>query len=106
MAEILGVIVVITIGLRGREHRRDVYSRERYTEIAVMRSIGFTARTILLLLLAKVAADRAYRRCARMRCRLHRLQNFYRPGSLAAGPQTEVRISPLIFMPKHSWLRR
>ena len=43
-----------------------------------MRSIGFTARTILPLPLAESLLIALYRRCARMQCRLHRLQNFYR----------------------------
>jgi len=50
--EILGVIVVITIGLVAA-NTAAMSIRERRGEIAVMRSIGFTSRTILSLLLCE-----------------------------------------------------
>jgi putative ABC transport system permease protein len=52
MAEILGFIVVLTIGLVAA-NTAAMSIRERRGEIAVMRSMGFPARTILSLLLAE-----------------------------------------------------
>jgi putative ABC transport system permease protein len=52
MAEILGFIVVLTIGLVAA-NTAAMSIRERRGEIAVMRSIGFPAKTILSLLLSE-----------------------------------------------------
>lgn len=52
LAEILGVIVVITIGLVAA-NTAAMSIRERRGEIAVMRSIGFSSATILSLLLSE-----------------------------------------------------
>ena len=52
MAEILGFIVVLTIGLVAA-NTAAMSIRERRGEIAVMRSIGFTSRAILSLLLSE-----------------------------------------------------
>ncbi len=52
LAEILGVIVVITIGLVAA-NTAAMSIRERRSEIAVMRSIGFRSGTILTLLLSE-----------------------------------------------------
>jgi putative ABC transport system permease protein len=52
MAEILGFIVVLTIGLVAA-NTAAMSIRERRGEIAVMRSIGFSSRTILSLLLTE-----------------------------------------------------
>ncbi len=52
LAEVLGVIVVITIGLVAA-NTAAMSIRERRAEIAVMRSIGFPSRMILSLLLAE-----------------------------------------------------
>ena len=52
MAELLGFIVVLTIGLVAA-NTAAMSIRERRDEIAVMRSIGFRSRTILILLLAE-----------------------------------------------------
>ncbi|MGC2491573.1 ABC transporter permease [Candidatus Binatus sp.] len=52
MAELLGFIVVLTIGLVAA-NTAAMSIRERRGEIAVMRSIGFPARTILTLLMAE-----------------------------------------------------
>jgi putative ABC transport system permease protein len=54
LAEILGFIVVITIGLVAA-NTAAMAIRERRAEIAVMRSIGFPSRTILAMLLAESA---------------------------------------------------
>ena len=52
LAEVLGLIVVITIGLVAA-NTAAMSIRERRAEIAVMRSMGFTSRLILGLLLAE-----------------------------------------------------
>jgi putative ABC transport system permease protein len=52
MAEVLGFIVVLTIGLVAA-NTAAMSIRERRGEIAVMRSMGFPSRTILSLLLAE-----------------------------------------------------
>ncbi len=52
LAEVLGVIVVITIALVAA-NTAAMSIRERRAEIAVMRSMGFTSRLILSLLLAE-----------------------------------------------------
>ncbi len=52
MAELLGFIVVLMIGLVAA-NTAAMSIRERRGEIAVMRSIGFPSRTILSLLLAE-----------------------------------------------------
>ena len=83
LAEVLGLIVVITIGLVAA-NTAAMSIRERRTEIAVMRSIGFTSRTILLLLLAESLII-ALLGGARMRCRVHLLQDLHGRFA-AAGP--------------------
>jgi putative ABC transport system permease protein len=52
VAELLGLIVVLTIGLVAA-NTAAMSIRERRGEIAVMRSMGFTSRTILSLLLSE-----------------------------------------------------
>jgi putative ABC transport system permease protein len=52
IAELLGIVVIFTIGLVAA-NTAAMSIRERRTEIAVLRSIGFPARTILLMLLAE-----------------------------------------------------
>jgi putative ABC transport system permease protein len=52
IAELMGIVVVFTIGLVAA-NTAAMSIRERRTEIAVLRSIGFPARTILLMLLAE-----------------------------------------------------
>jgi putative ABC transport system permease protein len=52
LAEILGFIVVLTIGLVAA-NTAAMSIRERRGEIAVMRSIGFRSRTLLTLLLSE-----------------------------------------------------
>src|SRR5260370_13926055 len=52
LAQLMGIVVVFTIGLvAGNTAAMSI--RERRTEIAVLRSIGFPARTILSMLLAE-----------------------------------------------------
>jgi putative ABC transport system permease protein len=52
IAELMGIVVVFTIGLVAA-NTAAMSIRERHTEIAVLRSIGFPARTILWMLLAE-----------------------------------------------------
>lgn len=52
MAELLGAVVVITIGLVAA-NTAAMSIRERRSEIAVMRALGFPSKTILSLLLAE-----------------------------------------------------
>jgi putative ABC transport system permease protein len=52
LTELLGFIVVITIGLVA-SNTAAMSIRERRNEIAVLRSLGFTSRTILSILLAE-----------------------------------------------------
>jgi putative ABC transport system permease protein len=52
LAELMGIVVVFTIGLVAA-NTAAMSIRERRTEIAVLRSIGFPARTILSMLLAE-----------------------------------------------------
>ena len=84
LAEILGVIVVVTIGLVAA-NTAAMSIRERRTEIAVMRSIGFTSRTILLLLLAEsllIALIGGALGCGAA----YVVFKIFTVGSLAAGP--------------------
>jgi putative ABC transport system permease protein len=52
LAELMGIVVVFTIGLVAA-NTAAMSIRERRTEIAVLRSIGFPAHTILSMLLAE-----------------------------------------------------
>ncbi len=52
IAELMGIVVVFTIGLVAA-NTAAMSIRERRTEIAVLRSIGFPERTILSMLLAE-----------------------------------------------------
>ncbi len=52
LAQLMGIVVVFTIGLVAA-NTAAMSIRERRTEIAVLRSIGFSARTILSMLLAE-----------------------------------------------------
>jgi putative ABC transport system permease protein len=52
LAELMGIVVVFTIGLVAA-NTAAMSIRERRTEIAVLRSIGFPARTILSMLVAE-----------------------------------------------------
>jgi putative ABC transport system permease protein len=95
MAEILGLIIVITIGLVAA-NTAAMSIRERRSEIAVMRSIGFTARTILLLLLSEslmIALIGGALGCGAA----YIVFRLFTVGALAAGPLASVQISPAIF---------
>jgi putative ABC transport system permease protein len=95
MAEILGLIIVVTIGLVAA-NTAAMSIRERRSEIAVMRSIGFTAHTILLLLLAEslmIALIGGVLGCGAA----YIVFRLFTVGALAAGPLASVQISPAIF---------
>lgn len=94
LAEILGLIVVVTIGLVAA-NTAAMSIRERRTEIAVLRSIGFTARTIIALLLAEstiIAIVGGALGCSAA----YIVLRLYTVGSLATGPLTNIQISPAI----------
>ncbi len=94
LAEILGLIVVVTIGLVAA-NTAAMSIRERRTEIAVLRSIGFTARTIIALLLAEstiIAIVGGALGCSAA----YIVLRLYAVGSLATGPLTNIQISPAI----------
>lgn len=94
LAEVLGFIVVVTIGLVAA-NTAAMSIRERRAEIAVLRSIGFTARTIIALLLAEsmiIALVGGALGCATA----YVVLKLYTVGSLATGPLTNIQISPAI----------
>lgn len=94
LAEILGLIVVVTIGLVAA-NTAAMSIRERRAEIAVLRSIGFTAGTIISLLLAEsmlIAIAGGALGCGAA----YVVLKLYTVGSLATGPLTNIQISPAI----------
>ena len=93
LAEILGVIVVITIGLVAA-NTAAMSIRERRGEIAVMRSIGFSSRTILSLLLSEsfvVGLLGGLVGCGSAFVVLH----FVKPG---VGDLTDIPMPPIILV--------
>ena len=76
MAELLGFIVVLTIGLVAA-NTAAMSIRERRGEIAVMRSIGFPCAHDLVAAAGGVAADRTYRRNYRMRVGVSGAEGFF-----------------------------
>jgi len=93
LAEILGVIVVITIGLVAA-NTAAMSIRERRSEIAVMRSIGFSSRTILSLLLSEsfvVGLLGGLVGCGSAFVVLH----FFKPG---VGDLTDIPMPPIILV--------
>ncbi len=94
LAEILGVIVVITIGLVAA-NTAAMSIRERRGEIAVMRSMGFPSRTILSLLLSEslvigllggiIGCGAAFA-----------VLKIFSIGSPALGPITDIQMPPEI----------
>ena len=77
LAEALGIVVVMTIGLVAA-NTAAMSIRERRSEIAVMRSIGFPSLNYPFHDPGRIADSRAYRRRARLHHRLCRLQALYR----------------------------
>jgi putative ABC transport system permease protein len=94
LAEVLGVIVVITIALVAA-NTAAMSIRERRGEIAVMRSLGFTSRLILGLLLAEsliIGLVGGVLGCGSAFLVL----KAYSAGSSAAGPMGMIRMPPVV----------
>ena len=120
LAEAIGIVVVLTIGLVAA-NTAAMSIRERRSEIAVMRSIGFPSSTILFMILSEsliVALIGGALGCATA----YVVFRLYTVSSMAAGPLANIRISPTIvvltmilaamlgilseFMPAYSATRR
>ncbi len=96
LAEVLGVIVVITIGLVAA-NTAAMSIRERRGEIAVMRSLGFSSRLILGLLLAEsliIALVGGVIGCGGAFLVL----KAFSAGSPAAGPMAMIRMPPRVLL--------
>jgi putative ABC transport system permease protein len=96
LAEVLGVIVVITIGLVAA-NTAAMSIRERRAEIAVMRSMGFTSGLILSLLLAEsliIGLMGGLLGCGSA----YLVLKAFSAGSNAAGPMTLIRMPPLVLV--------
>src|SRR5258706_3658147 len=94
MAEILGFIVVLTIGLVAA-NTAAMSIRERRGEIAVMRSIGFTSRTILSLLLSEsliIGVLGGLLGCGSAFVVL----KLFAVGTGGAGPMSSIRMPPIV----------
>ncbi len=94
LAEVLGVIVVITIALVAA-NTAAMSIRERRAEIAVMRSLGFTSRLILGLLLAEsliIGLLGGVLGCGGAFVVL----KAFSAGSAAAGPMGMIRMPPVV----------
>jgi putative ABC transport system permease protein len=96
LAEVLGLIVVITIGLVAA-NTAAMSIRERRAEIAVMRSMGFTSGLILSLLLAEsliIGLIGGVLGCGSAFLVLR----AFAAGSNAAGPMGMIRMPPLVLV--------
>lgn len=94
LAEVLGAIVIITIGLVAA-NTAAMSIRERRSEIAVMRSLGFTSRQILSLLLAEslvIALAGGLLGCGSAFVVL----KIFSSGAAAAGPMAMIRMPPVV----------
>ena len=94
MAEVLGLIVVITIALVAA-NTAAMSIRERRAEIAVMRSMGFSSRLILSLLLAEsliIGLAGGVLGCGAA----YVVLKVFSAGSPAAGPLSAIRMPPLV----------
>jgi putative ABC transport system permease protein len=94
MAEVLGLIVVITIALVAA-NTAAMSIRERRAEIAVMRSMGFSSRLILSLLLAEsliIGLVGGVLGCGAG----YLVLKVFSAGSPAAGPLSAIRMPPLV----------
>jgi putative ABC transport system permease protein len=94
MAEVLGVIVVFTIALVAA-NTAAMSIRERRNEIAVMRSLGFTSRLILSLLLAEsliIGLVGGVLGCGGA----FLILKVFSAGSPAAGPMGAIRMPPMV----------
>ncbi|HUO03871.1 MAG TPA: FtsX-like permease family protein [Candidatus Binataceae bacterium] len=94
MAELLGFIVVLTIGLVAA-NTAAMSIRERRNEIAVMRSIGFPSRTILSLLISEsllIGVTGGLIGCAAA----YGLLKAFSLGNIVMGPFSLVRMPPSV----------
>lgn len=94
LAEVLGLIVVISIALVAA-NTAAMSIRERRAEIAVMRSLGFSSRLILRLLLAEsliIGLLGGLLGCGSA----YLLLKVYSAGSPAAGPLSAIRMPPVV----------
>jgi len=94
MAEVLGLIVVITIALVAA-NTAAMSIRERRAEIAVMRSMGFSSRLILSLLLAEsliIGLAGGVLGCGAA----YVVLKVFSAGSPAAGPLSAIRMPPAV----------
>jgi putative ABC transport system permease protein len=94
LAEMLGLVVIVTIGLVAA-NTAAMSIRERRTEIAVMRAIGFQSGTILFMILSEsllVALIGGVLGCGAAFLTF----KFFSIGAVAAGPLANVRVSPQI----------
>jgi len=94
MAEVLGLIVVITIALVAA-NTAAMSIRERRAEIAVMRSMGFSSRLILSLLLAEsliIGLAGGVLGCGAA----YVVLKVFSAGSPAAGPLSAIRMPPVV----------
>ncbi|HEV3114745.1 MAG TPA: FtsX-like permease family protein [Candidatus Binataceae bacterium] len=94
LAEVLGLIVVISIALVAA-NTAAMSIRERRAEIAVMRSLGFSSRLILSLLLAEsliIGLLGGLLGCGSA----YLLLKVYSAGSPAAGPLSAIRMPPVV----------
>ena len=94
LAEALAIVVVITIGLVAA-NTAAMSIRERRSEIAVMRSIGFPSGTILWLIVSEsllVALIGGALGCAAAFITF----KIYSVSAMGGGPLADVRVSPLV----------
>jgi len=94
LAKILGLIVVITIGLVAA-NTAAMSIRERRSEIALMRSIGFRSVTILRMLLGEALIIGLVGGIVGVGAAFVALKVFIL-GSPALGPLTSIRMSPIV----------
>jgi len=96
LAEVLGLIVVITIGLVAA-NTAAMSIRERRTEIAVMRAMGFQSRTILSMIVAESLSMALL--AGLLGCGAAYLTfKFFGVGNDALGPLSDIRVSPEIIV--------
>ncbi len=94
MAEVLGIIVVLSIGLVAA-NTAAMSVRERRAEIAVMRSMGFTPRLLVTLMVAEsliIALAGGLLGCASA----YIVLKVFSSGSPAAGPLSAIRMPPVV----------
>ncbi len=94
VAEVLGLIVVLTIGLVAA-NTAAMSIRERRTEIAVMRALGFQSRAILLMIMAE-SVSMALMGGALGCGAAYLTFKLFTIGNNALGPLSNIHVSPQI----------